>query len=244
MKRSASAVLCACGLAGAWLAARAPLLAAPGEGTTAASAEAVPCLVPTDVPATIQQDERFRAGDEHAPVVLTLYACGRSDLCADVVPPLVEQVTTGRLKGKARLYLRPYFPTRTEGAEACGRAMTAAASQGMLWPYLLHLYAHRESFEQCLLGRWASLKGLDNYAFKAAYESRDTTALLEGVRAEAERNGVDTVPAAFVDGRRVRCPVTVGALVELLLHQHAQALAHPAAPAVAPDPAAGAPQVH
>lgn len=165
--------------------------------------------------ATTLLDPRFGAGEPAAPVVLALYACGRSKDCAELVPTLHRAVVGGRLKGKARLFVRPYFPIEGEAATACGRALVAAASQGRFWPFLLTLYNNQENFQRCMLKKWADLEGLDQCAFQAAYDHADTTAYLEAARREGLQNHVDAVPTAFLDGRRVQGEVSAEALIDL-----------------------------
>jgi hypothetical protein len=60
--------------------------------------------------ASIVIDDRFRAGSPKAPVTLTLYACPRNPTCATLIPDVYREITTGRLKGKATLVYRPFFP--------------------------------------------------------------------------------------------------------------------------------------
>jgi protein-disulfide isomerase len=165
---------------------------------------------------TIELDPRMSAGQANAPVVLVLYACGRSELCAELIPKLYREVVGGRLKGKVRLYLRPYFPTEADDRAACGRAFYAAADQGMFWPYLLHVFAHQDDFKLCLLTKWALLKGLDKDAFEIEYASARTTERLAAARREAMMNHVDKVPCAYVNGRKVERQLSADQLVELL----------------------------
>ena len=164
----------------------------------------------------IELDTRFMAGEQNAPVVLVLYACGRSERCSTLVPSLYYEVMSGRLKGKVRLYYRPFFPDDQPEATACGRALVAAASQGEFWPYLLYLYYHREAFQLCLVRKWADLKGLDGCAFDLAYNDPKTTEFLAAAKREALRNKVDVIPTAFINGRKVTVSLTTDVLIELL----------------------------
>lgn len=170
--------------------------------------------------ARIELDERFSAGDSSSPVVLALYACGRSELCAKLLPSLYYAVVSGRLKGKVRLYYRPFFPAGKEDVEACGRALVAAADQGRFWPYLLHLYDKRDSFQQCMLRKWADIKGLDRGAYGIAYDHPKTTALLEASRREGIENKVASVPGAFINGRKVLSELSVETLIDLLEEEY------------------------
>lgn len=182
-------------------------------GTVAALAK--PDVATQEPAARIELDPRMSVGDSSVPVVLVLYACGRSKTCSELVPRLHREVLGGRLRGKVRLYLRPYFPAEEERL-ACGRAMYAAADQGMFWPYLLHLYEKQGEFKVCLLVKWGLLKGLDGDAFEIAYASARTMERLAAVRREATLNHVDEVPCAFVNGRRVNTKLSADQLIELL----------------------------
>jgi protein-disulfide isomerase len=165
-------------------------------------------------------DSRFCAGAQNAPVVLALYACGRSEPCAKLIPSLYREVLSGRLKGKVRLCIRPFFPRQEENATACGRALVAAASQGMFWPYLFQLYSHYDSYKLCLLKKWADVKGLDRDAFEVAYNHSTTTETLAASKREGVANKVDKVPTAFINGRKVLCEISVSTLKDLLEEEY------------------------
>jgi protein-disulfide isomerase len=177
------------------------------------------CLAPGPA-VKIELDSRLCAGDENAPIVLALYACGRSEPCAKLIPSLYSEILSGRLKGKVRLCIRPFFPRQEENATACGRALVAAASQGMFWPYLFQLYSHYDSYKLCLLKKWADVKGLDRDAFEVAYNHTTTTETLAASRREGIANKVDKVPTAFINGRTVQCEISVSTLQDLLEEEY------------------------
>ena len=170
----------------------------------------------SDAVVAIDLDEQFRAGDASAPVVLAVYACGRSDLCARSIPLLYEKVSTGQLKGRVKLYYRPFFTPGEDEAAQCGRALVAAASQGMFWPYLLTLYENNAKLKTCMLRRWAEVTGLDTCAYKLVFDDPKTSAYLLAVQQEAARNKVDTTPSVFINGRRVLGDPSVDGIIGLL----------------------------
>jgi len=185
-----------------------------GAWAPRAHAQSVATLAEEQV--SIETDERFRAGEADAPVVMTVYACGRSAVCAKSIPALYGEVTSGRFKGRVKLYYRPFFPEAQVEAAECGRALVAAANESLFWPYLLHLYANNEDFKACMLRRWAEIKGLDSCAFQVAYDDPKTLEYLAAVRREAARNGVDAAPTVFINGRKVLGALTVDAIFHLL----------------------------
>ena len=178
---------------------------------------------------TIGSDPRFEAGLPAAPVVLSIYASGLNTDCAQLIPALHVEVCSGRLKGKARLNFRPFISGTDETGESCGRAMIAAADQGLFWPYLLHLYGKQESFEACMIKKWAYTGGVDRGAFDMAYDSPMAASLLATVRREGLENGVESVPTAFINGRRIRCGFSVDTLVDLLGEEYERVTARGAA---------------
>ncbi len=178
------------------------------------------CKLGAPAQTAIVQDSRFVAGESTAPVVLTLYACARSQYCSKLIPALYYDVVHGSLKGKVKLYFRPFYPETQKDAALCGRALVAAASQGMLWPYLLQLYYQQGNFEECKLHTWAKLQGLDRGAFDLAWDAPETLELLAVARREAVANQVEAIPTAFVNNRKVLCEPTREVLIELLEAEH------------------------
>lgn len=172
-------------------------------------------MVPSGEPASIVADERFMAGDPQAPVILAVYACGSSVPCAKMIPSLHAAITSGTLKGKARLVFRPFYLENQEESAQCGRALVAAAAQNMFWPYLLHLYYNQDNFKLCMLGKWADVNGLDRDAFDMAFHSSATTEYLAASRQEAIRNKVDSAPGVFIDGRKYVYELTAEAVIDL-----------------------------
>jgi protein-disulfide isomerase len=178
--------------------------------------------------ANIVLDNRFHAGDANAPVSLVVYACPRQEACAKLVPDLYREVTDGRLKNKAVLYYRPFFPPGNEEALECGRGLYAAAYQGKFWPYLLHLCLERASLQGPTLRDWVGRHGLDRCIFDHTCEQPDTAAWLEASRKEGLANGVTAAPAAFLDGRRVQGMLDLETLVDLAEEEHERLAQTPA----------------
>jgi protein-disulfide isomerase len=182
-------------------------LAAPVSAATIvlALAVALPSAHSADAgPATVAVDAQFRAGNPKAPVTLVIYACPRSEICAKLIPDVYREVTTGRLKDKATLVYRPFFPLDNREAMECGRGLYAAAYQGKFWPYLLHLCLEREHLTQTTIRDWAGSHGLDRCIFDQTCEQPGTASWLEISRKEGLARGVTTVPAAFINDRRIQ----------------------------------------
>jgi protein-disulfide isomerase len=193
--------------------------------------------------AKIALDERFRAGNPKAAVVLAIYACPRNPICAKLIPDLYREVTAGRLKDKVALHYRPFFPTGDENALECGRGLYAAAYQGQFWPYLLHLCLERESLKKTTMRDWVGSHGLDRCIFDHTCDQPGTATWLAASREEGVANGVTSAPTAFVNGRRIHGELELETVVDLLEEEH-ERVTQPRAPAKAQQPAATPAQEH
>ncbi len=178
-------------------------------------------LATSEPRAAFAPDARFAAGDPGAPVLVTIYACGRSEACGRMIPRLYRELMEGRLQKKVQLHYRPFFPNDLEDAARCGRALVAAADQGRFWPFLLTLYARQDQFRACMLQKWADLEGLDQDAFRIAYDHPKTNAFLDQVHKEGVSNRVTDVPTVFINGFRVVGPMTEQSLIEQIEIEYA-----------------------
>jgi len=142
------------------------------------------------------------AGDRAAKVTVVAYACARCPFCSKVLPDLHRLVESSGLKGKVKLYFRP-FPIRDHpGSLEGGLAFVAAARLGAPWPYLLKLYAEYDSFSVDKLAPWAARVGIKEQAFKSELKSAAARKDLVESKKEGLRNGVTATPTLFINGRK------------------------------------------
>jgi protein-disulfide isomerase len=198
-------------------------------------------MKPEQARANIVLDNRFHAGNPNARVTLAVYACPRQEACAKLIPDLYREVTDGRLKDKAVLYYRPFFPPGNQEAIECGRGLYAAAYQGKFWPYLLHLCMERDTLKRSTLRDWVGEHGLDRCIFDQTCEQPGTAAWLEASRQEGLANGVTAAPAAFINDRRVQGPLDLETLVDLAEEEHERLAQAPAKENAAATPTAPKP---
>jgi protein-disulfide isomerase len=159
-------------------------------------------MTPMGKKATFDLTGAPAAGDAKAPVTVVAYACARCPFCAKVVPDLHRLVTAGGLKGKAKLFFRP-FPIRNhKGSVEGGLAFVAAMRLGKHWPYLLKLYQEYDRFEVGKLDSWAARVGLEGGAFKREMRAKQTRAILTTSKKEGLRNRVKATPTLFINGRQ------------------------------------------
>lgn len=173
-------------------------------------------MTPTRKKAAMDLSRAEVAGTKDAKVQVVVYACARCPFCSKVVPDLYRKVTSGGLKGKAALYMRP-FPIRGhEGAAEGGMAMMAAQEQGKFWPYIMKLYANYDDFSVANLGKWADDVGLDQAKFSKAVTDAALRQRLVRSKKEGLRNGVTATPTLYINGRQYHGDMDPETLLDVL----------------------------
>jgi len=159
------------------------------------------------------------AGDKGAKVEVVVYACARCPFCSKSVPDLYEEMTKGRLKGKARMAMR-IFPVKShEYSKEGGLALQAAVTLGFFWPYLLNMYAKFDAFCPARLAEWASEVGMEEGVFSSEMKKGKTRKLLVGSKKEGLRNQVEATPTYFVGGKLYKGDLRTPALVDAILEE-------------------------
>jgi protein-disulfide isomerase len=152
--------------------------------------------------ATIDLSRSAAAGDPQAPVTIVEYACARCPFCARLTPELHDAVTTGPLKGKAKLYLRVFPLKNHSGAKEAAMAFEAAADLDAFWPYVLFAFRHFEEFAIDKRADWAAKVGLDPQAFAARLNDAKLVDRLVASKKEGIANGVDGTPTLYINSRK------------------------------------------
>ncbi len=160
------------------------------------------------------------AGVASAKVVLVEYACARCPYCSKSTPKMYNAVVKGQLKGKVRLYFKP-FPIRShEFSKESGLGFIAAAKLNRFWEFLLHSYDHFDSF--CILKQtdWAEAAGMDRVAFEQAIKDPVTRKLLVDSKKEGIVNKVEATPTFFINGREYVGDLDHEELVDVLQEEY------------------------
>jgi protein-disulfide isomerase len=148
-------------------------------------------------------------GDEGAPVTVVMYVCARCPFCSKLVPALYSEVASGRMKGLARLVIRP-FPIKSHpnSAEA-NQALSAAGSLGKGWPYILAAYRAFDSFSVSSIPATAAAAGLEPAAFAREFAAGSSRDALVASKKEGLAVGVESTPTLFLNGRRYQSELDV-----------------------------------
>jgi len=159
------------------------------------------------------------AGDAKAPVEIVAYLCGRCPFCAKLTPELYASVTSGKLRGKAKLIVRP-FPVRShKHSTLLAKAMVAALRMEKFWPMLLQLYAKFDGFDPERLGDCAASAGLDRERFRQLLDAPEVEQILVAAKKEGVRNQVDATPTIFVNRRKYQAELSLAAIEDFVEEQ-------------------------
>lgn len=156
------------------------------------------------------------AGCSAAKVKVTVYLCARCPFCSKLIPALHREVTSGRLAGRVSLYFR-LFPIKShEFSTESNVAVAAATMLGKGWEYLLRAYRGFDTFSLSALPDWAAEIGLDRTAFEAKAASSEARESVVASKKEGLRNGVDSTPTIFINGRKWVGDLDLDTLIDAL----------------------------
>jgi len=169
---------------------------------------------------TFALDESARLGEPGAPVTAVMYACTRCPFCRDLVLAMHREVTEDSLKGKVKLYLRPFPLKGHEGSTEGALALMAAGDQGKFWPFTVYTFKHFSEFNPVILADWAEFQKLDRARFEAAMADGKLRAALTEAKKEGTRNKVEATPTLYVNGRLWSGELETGSIVDALLEEY------------------------
>ncbi len=175
---------------------------------------------PKALPAKVSLEGYQAAGGAEAPVTAVLYVCSRCPYCRDVTLRLHDEVERGDLKGKVRLFLKPFPLKGHEGALEGGLALAASARMGAQWPYTLFLYRHFNEFHPSVLADWSSSAGLSKEEFEKRLAEPETRRMLEESKKEGVRMRLEATPTLLIDGQRYSGSLDAAGFVDVLLERY------------------------
>jgi rhodanese-related sulfurtransferase/protein-disulfide isomerase len=156
------------------------------------------------------------AGDAEAPITLVEYGCPRCPYCARITVDIHDAFVTGRLKGKAKLYLKT-FPIRGHPyVTESGLAFLAAQKLEHFWEFVLHFYQRFDLFSLSNQLAWAEAVGMDRGAFESAMADPATRESLVEIKKEGLANGIQGTPTFFINGRQYHGDITPEELIDVL----------------------------
>lgn len=170
--------------------------------------------------AKIAVDPATLVGDPEAPVTLVMYACATCPYCSVISGQLYDEIRTGTLKGKVKLYYR-YYPLRNheKGVDG-GLAMVAAARMNKFWPFVRVMYPRMADFNVETIGAWAEEAGLDREKFEELMKSPEVRQILADSRREGMGNRVGATPAFYINGRQYTYDTELAVMIDVLTEEY------------------------
>jgi len=165
-------------------------------------------------------DDAFMTGDKDAKVTIVSYICARCPFCAIVTPKLYKEVTEGRLKGKAKLYIRPFPLKSHDHSVEGGLALVASAKMGKFYEYLIRLQEDFNNFSVPRLNIYAADVGLNIEEFEKISKLEETKKYLEKSKKEGLKNGVDATPTFYINGKKYYANYYIDILVDTVLEEY------------------------
>ena len=177
-------------------------------------------MMPTGTVYRIDTRNSPIAGSPDAKVTVVAYLCPRCPYCARLEPELYRSVTSGKLAGKVKLYVR-MFPVRNHaGSTDAGLGLIAAAKLGKFWEFLQHLYREFDHFNPARLDDVAAAEGMDRKKFSEAAQDPAARQQLVESKKEGVKNGVEVTPTLFINGRKYTGDMKLNALEDVLEEEH------------------------
>ncbi|MCX7957939.1 MAG: DsbA family protein [Deltaproteobacteria bacterium] len=168
----------------------------------------------------IEYDEQFMAGAMDSKVTVVSYICARCPFCSIIIPKLYKEITVGRLKGKARLFIRPFPLKSHEYSVEGGIAMVAAAKTGKFYDYLLKMQEDFINFSLPRLSVYAAEADIDVKRFEELLGDPENKKYLEKSKKEGMKNGVEATPAFFINGKKYFSNYHIDLLTDAILEEY------------------------
>jgi protein-disulfide isomerase len=168
--------------------------------------------VPADIPRGVTGAGDPYLGSPRAPVTMDEYGDFQCPFCGDFARTTEQLIiSTYVARGKVRVVWHTMAFIGQESVWA-GEAARCAQDQGKFWDFYMVLYTHQGAensgaFAPKRLADLARLAHLDTAAFTVCFQSHRYLQAIRSGNQQAAKQGIQTTPTFFIDGRKV-----VGAL--------------------------------
>jgi protein-disulfide isomerase len=157
----------------------------------------------------VSTDDDPSRGEQNAPVTVVVFTDFQCPACAATHPVIDE--TLKSYATRVRLVVRDFPLPNHAMARKAAEAANAAAAQGKFFEYINILFKNQSALDVPSLKKYAADLGLNTARFNAALDSGEYAAEVEHDMDDGAQYGVDSTPAIFVNGVRLR-DLTVEAL--------------------------------
>ncbi|MFP4521598.1 MAG: DsbA family protein [Fibrobacterota bacterium] len=177
-------------------------------------------MMPPEEKAEIVLDSAFLIGVPASPVTFVTYICSRCPYCKQFTLKLIDRIEKGDMKGKVRMFVRPWPLKNHEGSKVGAAAMVAAAEMGKFRDFLKIMYNDYENYSVENLPVYAEKAGLSSNKFKKLMEADSIVERVVRIKKEGYRNGLDQTPTFFINGRFYKGFLNYPSVTDALLEEY------------------------
>jgi protein-disulfide isomerase len=153
-------------------------------------------------------------GDRDAPITVVLYYSITCPACKAGFMELYPAVTTGPLKGKARIVAKPL------GNIYGNRALVAAHDMGRFTDFKLALSEITGRIDENIILDVADRLYFDRERFRAMIDSQSVTERTEQSTKDGSDLGVNRIPTYFIEGRRYNSTISPQWVIDAIDFAH------------------------
>jgi protein-disulfide isomerase len=135
-------------------------------------------------------------GDPNSPVTAVMYYSSTCPACKVNFMEMLPMVTTGELRGKAKIVVKPF------GNNIGNKALVAAHDMGRFTDFMLEITKVGGRIDDAVIYDIADNMLFDRNMFRMMIEGDDVTGRVEASSREAHESGATHVPTYFIEGRR------------------------------------------
>jgi protein-disulfide isomerase len=157
---------------------------------------------PEALPVQIATEGYPQKGDSEAPVHIVEFAdyqCPHCKKASEALDKVVQEYP-----GKVKLTFMDYPINRSGISRLVAEGAVCADEQGKYWAYHDQAFTRQATLDHNSPQAVAAAVGLDIKAFKTCMDSDHPKQKVEKSKQEARRLALDSTPAVFVNGKRVR----------------------------------------
>ena len=141
------------------------------------------------------------SGPQDAKVQLVVFSDFECQHCADLSSVLTR--ARAEFPKEVMVAFRQFPIERHQHALPAAIAAECAAEQGKFWEYHDKLHAQRGDLSDAAIASIATALNLDEARFRECQASGRARAAVEASRADAIKNGLEGVPALFLNGKKI-----------------------------------------
>ena len=167
----------------------------------------------------IPLDNSYVYGDKNAPVHITVFSNFQCPYCAKADKSLRDLLKDDELKSKVNLVFKHFPFERHPEARPAAKVALAAGEQGKFWEMSEKIFAHQDTMNKDLYGKWAKDLGLDVAKFNKDLIAKDKVyndIIERDIKLGAETAKLEGTPWILVGGWLLDGPISAESIKKII----------------------------